>query len=85
MNSSVAQLVYATLQVFTFAILARSLLTWFPMSPGNSLAQALFRITEPILAPFRAILPKIGMFDLSPMVAIVVLQLAGGLVLNSAR
>ena len=85
MNQSVAQLVYAILQVFTFAILARSLLTWFPMSPGNSLAQALFRVTEPVLAPFRAILPRIGMIDLSPMVAIVVLQVVGGLVLNSAR
>ena len=65
------------LQVMVFVIFARAIMSFFPVSPGNQLANVLFRITEPILAPFRQIIPRIGMFDLSPMVAIIVLSIVG--------
>ena len=61
------------LQVLTFAIFARSILSWFPMNPGNAVTNALNGITEPILSPLRRILPRFGMMDLSPMVAIILL------------
>lgn len=85
MNSSVAEIISTIMQVFTFAIVARSLMSWFPGSPNNALGQALFRVTEPVLSPFRAILPRIGMFDLSPLAAIIVLQVVGGLVRQSVN
>jgi len=61
-------------QVFTFAIIFRAILSWFSPMPTNILAVILFRITEPILAPLRRFIPRAGMFDLTPLVAIIGLQ-----------
>jgi len=64
-------------QVLTLAIVGRALLSWFPMRPGNpfyQLAVILHQITEPILAPLRRVIPTIGMLDISPLVAILLLQ-----------
>jgi YggT family protein len=55
----------------------RALLSWFPIGPGNPLFQLvviLNQITEPILAPLRRVIPRIGMLDISPMVALLLLQ-----------
>ncbi|HEY5477313.1 MAG TPA: YggT family protein [Tepidiformaceae bacterium] len=66
--------------MLTWAIVARSLITWFPIDQGSPLYQLLFRVTEPIIAPIRGILPSTGMMDLSPMAAIIVLIVMGQLV-----
>jgi YggT family protein len=50
-------------------------MSWFSPMPTNMLTIFLYRITEPILAPLRRIIPRVGMFDLTPMVAIIILQL----------
>lgn len=62
--------------IFTFfylAIMARIILSWFRIDPYHPVSMFLFRVTEPILAPFRRIIPPIGMIDISPIVAIIVL------------
>jgi YggT family protein len=62
--------------IFTFfylAIMARILLSWFRVDPYHPVSVFLLRVTEPILAPFRNIIPPIGMIDISPIVAIIVL------------
>lgn len=41
--------------------------------PSNPIYTLVHEITEPILAPIRAILPRMGMFDLSPMIAMFIL------------
>jgi len=56
------------------AIIARALLSWFNMDPRSPLIQALNQITEPVLEPIRRIMPRLGMIDLSPLVAILLLQ-----------
>jgi YggT family protein len=61
------------LQVLNLAILIRVLLSWFPINPSNPLVRLIFDITEPVLAPFRRVIPTIGMIDLSPLAAILVL------------
>jgi YggT family protein len=68
------------IQILTFAIVGRALMSWF--SPGftNPVARFLYEITEPMLSPIRRILPRAGMFDFSPIVALVLLQLLGGLI-----
>jgi len=66
-------------QILILAIVARALLSWFPVRPGNpfyALAVILHQITEPILAPLRRIIPMIGMIDISPMVAMFLLIFA---------
>jgi YggT family protein len=62
-------------QVLTLAIFARAIISWFSPSPTNRLAIILYQLTEPFLAPLRRIIPRVGMFDFTPVVAIILLQL----------
>ena len=62
-------------EVLTWAIVLRAILSWFSPRPTNRLTIILYRITEPILSPLRRIIPRIGMFDFTPMAAIVLLRL----------
>ena len=62
------------LTLFLYAIFARIILSWFPRSPGSALGtigDILVTITEPVLGPLRRSIPSIGVFDLSPIVAII--------------
>ena len=58
-----------------WAVIARSLISWFPIDQSSPLYQMLFRVTEPIIEPIRRYMPSNGMFDLSPMMAIFALIL----------
>ena len=60
-------------QVYAFIIFLRAILSWFAISPYNPIVVFLDRITEPILAPLRRVIPRIGMIDITPMVAILML------------
>lgn len=62
-------------QVLTLVIIARVILSWFSPRPTNRLAIILYQVTEPLLAPLRHIIPRVGMFDFTPVVAIILLQL----------
>ena len=66
-------------EVLTIAIILRAILSWFSLSPTNRLVIILNRFTEPILAPLRHIIPRAGMFDFTPLVAIILLQLIANL------
>lgn len=73
MNHQVAQIVSAFLYLLILAIIARSLLSWFPVSPTNQFVRLLNQFTEPLLEPVRRIMPRTGMIDLSAMVVILIL------------
>ena len=75
MMAFLAYFVSILFRVLTLAVLVRVFLTWFPISPYNRFVQILYQITEPILRPFRRIIPPIGTVDISPIVALLVLQL----------
>ena len=62
-------------EVVSLAIIFRAILSWFSPRPTNILAVILYRVTEPLLAPLRRIIPRTGMFDFTPLVAIILLQL----------
>ena len=58
-------------------LLARAVLSWFPYSgdsPLNGVRRVIFTLTEPVLAPFRRLIPPIGMIDISFLVAIIAVQ-----------
>ena len=64
--------------VLYFGILARVLTSWIKVGPGSPfvpLLRLIYAITEPILGPIRRVLPKTGMFDFSPIVALLLLDL----------
>lgn len=77
-------LVYQVLNLFSLAIFARAILSFFPIGPNSPVApvaQFLFRVTEPVLAPIRRALPPMGGLDLSPLVVILGIQILGGILL----
>jgi YggT family protein len=65
--------------VFTLAIVIRAIASWFAIRRDNPLMVILYQVTEPILAPLRRIIPMMGMFDITPIVAIILLQVIRGL------
>jgi len=69
------ELINLTLYVFIIALIIRALLSWImPYGAGhNPAASVLVSLTEPLLRPVRRWLPAMGGFDLSPMVAILLL------------
>ncbi len=64
------------------AILGRVILSWINLSPQNPIVVLIFGITEPILAPIRRVLPSMGMLDLSPMIALIVLMVIQRILLS---
>ncbi len=67
-------------QVLAIIIFVRVILSWFAISPYSPIVFFLDRITEPILAPLRRIIPRLGMVDITPMVAIIILLLIARLI-----
>ena len=70
------------IEAYVFVLIARALLSWFPMQSGSPLigvVRALDRVTEPVLAPVRRLIPPLragGMgIDLSFIIVVIVLQL----------
>lgn len=62
-------------EVLVLAVFARAILSWFSVGPGNILMNILYQITEPVLTPLRRIIPRTGVVDWSPLIAIILLQL----------
>ena len=76
MNLFLVQFINLLVTVFYIAILARVLLSWFPIGADSAMmpvVRIVYQITEPLLGPIRRILPNMGAIDLSPMIAIIVL------------
>ncbi len=68
------QLIGAVGMFLYLVILARVILSWFPnVSYNNPIVQFVYAVTEPMLSPIRRVLPKTGLFDFTPMVAIIVI------------
>ncbi|MFN6518704.1 MAG: YggT family protein [Nostoc sp. CreGUA01] len=68
-------------QIYTFLLLIRVLLTWFPtINWYDQPFAALSQITDPYLNVFRSFIPPLGGIDFSPMLAIILLQFLGGFI-----
>ena len=64
-------LLCSLISVYYIVLIARVLLSWFPLQPGTpmaSVASIVYQLTEPIMGPVRRIIPSIGMIDISPIV-----------------
>lgn len=69
--------------VLTLAVVARSLLSWFDPTMRYPISQVLVDLTEPIVSPIRKVMPPIGGgIDLSPMIAVILLQVIRSVVIN---
>ncbi len=62
-------------KIFFFALILRIILSWINISPYNPISKITYQITEPLLGKIRQYIKPFGMFDFSPMIAIISLQI----------
>ena len=75
-------LFYGAISVYLVLILARIIVSWMPFLRNGRLIWTLYALTEPVMAPFRRMIPPLGMFDLSPILLILLLNFAKAAVLT---
>lgn len=73
MNSFLASFISLLTTILYIAILVRAVLSWLPIKQHNPISIVVYQITEPILAPLRRVIPRLGPFDLSLFVAVLIL------------
>jgi YggT family protein len=87
--STAIQIIRIFLEVLSFCIFVRVILSWFIMSTRNRIVitiyQVFHQITEPILGPLHRIIPNIGMIDITPVVAIILLYIIDMVLANTLQ
>ena len=72
--SALAQLLQMVFQIYTLILIVRVLITWVNPDPFNPVVQFLSKVTDPVLEPLRRVIPPLGPIDISPIVALLLLQ-----------
>ena len=76
MIGEIAGVISTTLSLYSTLLIIRVLLTWFPgIDWSNGILSALCSITDPYLNIFRGIRPPIGGFDISSILAFIILNI----------
>ena len=83
MSGFLATFINLLFQALFFAILGRVLISWVDPMGNMRITQILREITDPILEPIRRVLPTFGMIDLSPLVAMLLLNLLRDLIMRA--
>jgi len=78
-NLAVINFISTILTILTYAIVIRALLSWIHPNPNNPIVRLIVRITDPILRPLQRIIPPIAGMDLTPVAAIILVQVVQGL------
>ena len=73
-------LLFGVLQV---ALLIRVVSSWFPRFADARALRWTYQLTEPMLAPLRAVLPALGPCDITPLVLYYLIRLVGGFVVSA--
>lgn len=77
-----ARIVGNVLYILAFAVFARAMVSWFPIDRNGPIVQVLSAITDPVIEPLRKVIPPIGMIDLTPMIAMILLFTAAGVLMG---
>ena len=73
------------LKIFFFALIISVILSWVAPGSHNPGAELVTQICEPVLAPFRQIMPNLGGLDISPIFAFIVIQLLQSWLIPTSR
>ena len=76
LSYEVFRLIMLVLDIYTWVIIAAAVISWITPNPYNPVVRLLRRLTEPLLAPIRQLLPPWKTFglDFSPMIVILLIQ-----------
>lgn len=81
MGFYLARLVQILVQVYILVIIIDVILGYV-LSPYHRVREFFDRLVDPLLQPIRRVVPPLGMFDLSPLVLLLLVQLLGSLLAN---
>ncbi|MDI6769468.1 MAG: YggT family protein [Anaerolineales bacterium] len=77
----IAKLISSLSNIIVLLVILQVLLSYF-MSPAHPIRRTIDRLVEPMLAPIRRVVPLIGMFDFSPLILIILIQVASSVLIN---
>ena len=77
MGTYFISLIKIVVTLTTILLIVDALLSFTPLAPWHPVRRTLDQLAEPIVRPFRNILPPMGMMDFSPMIALIVIQIVG--------
>ena len=66
-------LIYGLVSIYIMLVFVRIILSYTTLGYGNRIMRFLMNVTEPLMAPLRRMVPTVGMFDISPLVAFIIL------------
>lgn len=69
-----SSLLYLLIDVYSLVLVVAAVLSWLPLDPEHPVVRVASALTEPVLRPIRRVLPAMAGLDLSPMVALLLLQ-----------
>lgn len=73
--SALATILNYVLEIYTWVIIIRALISWVNPDPYNPVVQFLYKVTEPVLYPLRKLMRTYSTgIDLSPLVAILIIM-----------
>ena len=78
LSFEIVRLIMFVLDIYTWVIIAAAVISWVTPNPYNPAVRLLRRLTEPVLAPIRQLLPPWKTFglDFSPIIIILLIQWA---------
>lgn len=82
--TALVKLVALSINLFVYAIFIRIILSWVSQGAYNPATAIITTLTEPVLRPFRRMIPPLGGFDISPIFAIILL-IAATIVVNGFK
>jgi YggT family protein len=82
--SGLIGLIQLVATVLSLVVLVDVVLSYF-LTPYHPVKRALDSVVEPMLAPIRRLLPSVGMFDFSPVVLIILIQVVESLLIQILR
>jgi len=83
--SSLAMLFSMVFKMLYFLLVIRILLSWFRPDPFNEIVSAIYRITDPLLIPFRRLPLQYSGIDFSPILVFLLISFLDSFVVGTLR
>ena len=69
----IGYIIYGLVSIYIMLVFIRIILSYTTLGYGNGFMRFLINVTEPLLGPLRRLVPTVGMLDISPLVAFIIL------------
>ncbi len=83
MPVEIVSILLLLLQGFSLLIIGRALTSWFDPQMSSPVGRFLYNATEPVIGPLRQIIPSLGMIDITPIVALLLIQVLSQIIRSS--